>query len=698
MKSFILGLLLCSSIFAWGQGVDFRDLTFKESLQRAREEKKLVFVDCYTTWCGPCMYMMNTIFPMKEAGDYFNSRFVCLKYDMDKGEGKRLRKEWGVTSFPSFFIFQPDSTMQHKIVGATYTLEKFVAIVEKGLDKKTSYAYLSKKYAKGTLKKSELLAYQVAAFYAGDVETSRQIKNDLKSQLTDRDKLKKEFWPLFEEEECVVGTHDFNLLLDNISKFEKAIGKEKLDAYLYKSYCVAILYYLTGEKHPNVSLEELSKQVQGLNIARKKELQIRLDIADCVVKKDLARMWEKLESPDLDALLDGITAVQVLEKQFTQADYKHFADWLERKLADSVNSSVEEHLKAFFEFYSDKVYKGVDFQDMSLEEALSKARQEQKMVFVDCYTTWCGPCKKMNNNIFPLKEMGDYFNSRFVCLKFDMDRPEYKEFGKKWSVEAYPSFIIFQADGTRLHQIVGGNEQADKFISRIAAGLIPKKNIHYLQQQYENRAITNLELLDYMFVLREAYRNEDAKVIYKELLERLSEEEKLQKEFWPIFEEEECVVGTRDFDLLLANLPVFEKNVGREKLDEYLYNSFANVLSCYIGGLKDKVSLAKVEAQIQGLNICKKSNLLLLVKLAQCVQARNKQELFRVLESNITSFHGKELMEACSAIQSLRLVNFVNKDYVRVAQWLDKVKANPQNKGVEESLERRIAFYKSNVK
>lgn len=675
-------------------------MTFKGALECARREKKLVFVDCYTIWCGPCMYMMNTIFPMKEAGDYFNSRFVCLKYDMDKGEGKRLRKEWGVTSFPSFFIFQPDSTMQHKIVGATYTLEEFVTIVEKGLDKKTSYAYLSKKYAKGTLKKSELLDYQMATFYAGDVETSRQIKNDLKLQLTDKDKLKKEFWPLFEEEDCVVGTYDFNLLLDNISKFEKAIGKEKLDAYLYKSYCAAILYYLTGSKHPNVSLEELGKQVQGINIARKKELQIRLELADCVVKKDLARMWEKLESPDLfdDALLDGITAVQVLEKQFTQADYKHFADWLERKLEDSVNISVEEHLKFFFEFYSGKVYKGVDFQDMSLEEALSKARQEQKLVFVDCYTTWCGPCKKMNNNIFPLKEMGDYFNSRFVCLKFDMDRPEYKEFGKKWHVKAYPSFIIFQADGTRLHQIVGGNEQANKFISRIAAGLMPKKNIHYLQQQYESRVITNLELLDYMFVLREAYRNEDAEVIYKELLERLSEEEKLQKEFWPIFEEKECVVGTRDFDLLLANLPVFEKNVGREKLDEYLYNSFVRSLSLYIGDQKNEVPFAKVKAQIQELNIAKKSNLLLLVKLAQCVQSKNKQELFRVLETNISSFYGEELEQARSAIQSLRLVNFVGKDYERVARWVDKVKANPQNKGQEERLEQLIAFYRSNVK
>ena len=157
-------------------------------------------------------------------------------------------------------------------------------------------------------------------------------------------------------------------------------------------------------------------------------------------------------------------------------------------------------------------------------------------------------------------------------------------------------------------------------------------------------------------------------------------------------------MGTRDFDLLLANLPVFEKNVGREKLDEYLYNSFVRSLSLYIGDQKNEVPFAKVKAQIQELNIAKKSNLLLLVKLAQCVQSKNKQELFRVLETNISSFYGEELEQARSAIQSLRLVNFVGKDYERVARWVDKVKANPQNKGQEERLEQLIAFYRSNVK
>lgn len=67
-------------------GTNFRDLSFDEGLAAARAEGKLLFVDCYTTWCGPCKNMTNNVFPQKAAGDYFNPRFVCIKVDMEKGE------------------------------------------------------------------------------------------------------------------------------------------------------------------------------------------------------------------------------------------------------------------------------------------------------------------------------------------------------------------------------------------------------------------------------------------------------------------------------------------------------------------------------------------------------------------------------------------------------------------------------------
>ena len=79
-------MCLVLSVMAFAQtGVDFQHLTFDEALAKAKAEKKLVFVDCYTTWCGPCKMMTTKIFPMKEAGEN-----LCeIRY----GTGRRERTE-----------------------------------------------------------------------------------------------------------------------------------------------------------------------------------------------------------------------------------------------------------------------------------------------------------------------------------------------------------------------------------------------------------------------------------------------------------------------------------------------------------------------------------------------------------------------------------------------------------------------------
>ncbi|MSA64173.1 DUF255 domain-containing protein, partial [Odoribacter splanchnicus] len=108
-KILILGTaLLCGFLCrVAAQGVEFRDLTFGQALEQARTENKLVFMDCYTSWCGPCKNMLKNVFTLPEAGEFMNAHFVCVKYDMEKGEGIGLKKQFAVRAFPTFFIIRP---------------------------------------------------------------------------------------------------------------------------------------------------------------------------------------------------------------------------------------------------------------------------------------------------------------------------------------------------------------------------------------------------------------------------------------------------------------------------------------------------------------------------------------------------------------------------------------------------------------
>ena len=89
------------------------------------------------------------------------------------------------------------------------------------------------------------------------------------------------------------------------------------------------------------------------------------------------------------------------------------------------------------------------------ESVLSDARQHDRLIFVDCYTKWCGPCKMMDKYVFPTKEVGKFMNDRFICAKLDMETPIGKELNNQFQVSSYPTFLILTPKGELLERFSG---------------------------------------------------------------------------------------------------------------------------------------------------------------------------------------------------------------------------------------------------
>ena len=125
-----------------------------------------------------------------------------------------------------------------------------------------------------------------------------------------------------------------------------------------------------------------------------------------------------------------------------------------------------------------------NFRHITFAEAQKAARQEKKLIFVDFYTSWCGPCKHMANTVFPQKAVGDFMNDKFVCVKYDAEKEE-ADLVKRSNVQAYPTFIIFNADGTEVNRKIGGGS-AESFIADIdrlrKAEFTPEK----IRERYSN--------------------------------------------------------------------------------------------------------------------------------------------------------------------------------------------------------------------
>ena len=149
---------------------------------------------------------------------------------------------------------------------------------------------------------------------------------------------------------------------------------------------------------------------------------------------------------------------------------------------------------------------GIHFeQGLSFDELKAKAKATNKFLFIDFYTTWCVPCRRMQENIFPMPDVGAFFNRNFISAKFQTD-PEPKEsedvrrsievadsIAKAYQVSAYPTFLIFSPEGELVHRFVGGNGQigahgegAALFIANANKGLHPSTQYYTLRSRYES--------------------------------------------------------------------------------------------------------------------------------------------------------------------------------------------------------------------
>ena len=72
------------------KGIEFYEGNFNDALAKAKYENKIIFMDAYASWCGPCKKMAANVFTDEKAGEYFNANFVNLKMDMEKGKGLKL--------------------------------------------------------------------------------------------------------------------------------------------------------------------------------------------------------------------------------------------------------------------------------------------------------------------------------------------------------------------------------------------------------------------------------------------------------------------------------------------------------------------------------------------------------------------------------------------------------------------------------
>lgn len=111
---------------------------------------------------------------------------------------------------------------------------------------------------------------------------------------------------------------------------------------------------------------------------------------------------------------------------------------------------------------------GTVFYEITLEEALAKAKAEGKHVLVDFHTSTCAPCKKMEKEILPTIECGEYINKHFVPIMIDgEDEGAGTELAEKYQVFIFPTYMLLTPDGFKKGEVIGAEYDVNKFIEML---------------------------------------------------------------------------------------------------------------------------------------------------------------------------------------------------------------------------------------
>lgn len=190
---------------------------------------------------------------------------------------------------------------------------------------------------------------------------------------------------------------------------------------------------------------------------------------------------------------------------------------------------------------------GILFEKGTWKQVLAKAKQINKPIFVDVYTSWCGPCKTMSKEIFPLAEVGKVYNANYVCYQIDAEKGEGIAFTKKYEVKAYPTYLFITPNET-LFSMAHGSMSEKKFIdvSKIAmAEMNDPKPMVVWNKEYLTKKNDPLFLLDYMN--KREKLGQSNTTLFDEYLKALPEDERISLTIIKMYSKEEQGLNVNSF-------------------------------------------------------------------------------------------------------------------------------------------------------
>ncbi len=309
-------------------------------MTKASKENKPVFLDCFTTWCGPCRQMNNEVFTQSEVAEYFNSNFINAKFDMEKGEGIELKNKFEINAFPTYVFIDPAGNVINKIVGSMPAHE-FIALAQEGMEG-NGLSALQKKYALGERSEEFLLKFLNTLETANLRKDANEVAQEL-FKISDPSNFKdnKKYFSYFISYMEDVDSELFKYIYKNRFELYNLYPKDIVDRKLRSIWENGANQFIKGEGESAVidrqGFKEYVKRMKNEGVEDYKTIEEKTNIYYAIQTNDWKRMVSLIDAKISKNGLANIPVSELLgwgmqiDKKCKDAKVrKHAAGWFEK--------------------------------------------------------------------------------------------------------------------------------------------------------------------------------------------------------------------------------------------------------------------------------------------------------------------------------------------------------------------------------
>lgn len=264
MKKLLTGLACIAVLSASAQNreIVFKDADWKSQLATAKKENKLIFLDAYTSWCGPCKMMAKDVFTKNNVADLFNATFHNVKYDMEKGEGPALRSKFEINGYPTYLFITGDGEVVHKIVGSMSASE-FIEEAKKALNPENTTYGLAKKFNTGDHSQATAVAYLESLEKAYEDDKRATVSKIYFDGLPKASLLEANNWDLALKYLNNPAAQSFAYLYANKEELGKKYGASKVNMYFMSNLSMSV-YSIKRAYEKKTGIKEAAEKATAI--------------------------------------------------------------------------------------------------------------------------------------------------------------------------------------------------------------------------------------------------------------------------------------------------------------------------------------------------------------------------------------------------------------------------------------------------